>query len=196
MRAPGTSDQDGLTLSRPTSEETHAQKSYLPPLNCTTLNRAHCGSVSFVGLNSLEQLMARKHCTTRIRTRGHVRLNKDTRMVSLECLDGTWRTISERQADFMVEGGEAEKRFSENGDAYWSQIVALASRPTPQLLDDRTLHAVANAKDGRLSPAERRQVEKYQVWALIGDTKAVAVRPRISDAERRQAEKLLGIKAV
>ena len=139
--------------------------------------------------------MPRTHCTTRVRTRGHFRLNKDTRMVSLLCIAGNWRTISERQADNMVEGGEAEKRFGEHGDPYWEQIAADASRPSPTTLTEGTMHAVANAKDGRLSGAERRQVEKFKVWALIGDTKAIAVRPRISVEERRQAEKLLGIKA-
>jgi hypothetical protein len=36
---------------------------------------------------------------------------------------------------------------------------------------------------------------KFMVWPLIGDTKAVAVRPRISAEDRRRAEKLLGLKA-
>lgn len=42
-----------------------------------------------------------------------------------------------------------------------------------------------------LEAREQAEREKLMVWPLIGDTKAVAVRPRISDEDRRRAENVL-----
>jgi hypothetical protein len=53
-------------------------------------------------------------------------------------------------------------------------------------------HSIDN---GALDGVEEGMRIKFHVWALVGDTRAVCVRPRISDDDRRRAEKLLGLKA-
>lgn len=151
--------------------------------------------------------MSRKHCFTRVRNRGSFRLNKDTQMVrlfGLEQEDGqdwtewTYRSVSLRVAEQMVAAGEAEVVCDVIVDELtvvgYRRTQAATGAPSPTTLTRSTMDAVANGKHGGLSFAERRQVEKYQVWALIGDTRAVAVRPRISDAERRRGLRLLGVK--
>jgi hypothetical protein len=76
-------------------------------------------------------------------------------------------------------------------------------RPSPASLTFGTMQAVAAAvgkpSDVRLSRGELRHKEKFMAWPLIGDPKAVAVRPRIYDHERAAAEKMLragGLKRV
>lgn len=72
---------------------------------------------------------------------------------------------------------------------------------TPCTLDMRVMKAVSG--EGLAGPhsmdtggrGEQILFEKFAVWPLIGDTRAVAVRPRISEEDRRRAEKLLGIRA-
>jgi hypothetical protein len=138
--------------------------------------------------------MPRKHCRTLVRSRKNLVLTKDTRMVSLLCSSGCWRTISERQAESMESMGQAEKVTDPaSGDSYWKQLVEDPSRPSPTTLTKATMEAVANAKNCRLNRAEQRHVDKFRVWAFIGDKKAFRVWPRTTDAERRQAEKLLGV---
>jgi hypothetical protein len=71
---------------------------------------------------------------------------------------------------------------------------ASASEPTPATLTFATMKAVAAAGPKvRLSRYERDQVKKFRVWGLIGDTRAVAVRPRMSASEIVAARKLLGL---
>lgn len=65
-------------------------------------------------------------------------------------------------------------------------------RPSPSTLTVSTMAAVAIAEPGvRLSRAERAHVAKFRVWALIGDSKAVAVRPRMTEREFSVAARLL-----
>lgn len=77
-----------------------------------------------------------------------------------------------------------------------------AQNPTPCTLDVDVMksvageglsgpHTIADVYEGK----EETLRNKFKVWALVGDTKAVWVSPRISAEERRIAEKLLGLKA-
>lgn len=77
-----------------------------------------------------------------------------------------------------------------------------AQNPSPCTLDLKVMKSVSgeglngiHEVHGSHDSQERALIEKFQVWALVGDTKAVCVRPRISEEERRRAEKLLGLKA-
>lgn len=89
----------------------------------------------------------------------------------------------------------ARKRRS-NERAFEREIEPSLSRPTPATLTFATMNAVAVAQPKvRLSRYQRDQVRKFKVWGLVGDTRAVAVRPRLSERERREAERLLGLKA-
>lgn len=158
--------------------------------------------------------MSRKHCRTLVRSRGKRVLNAYNRMVahfSYAQLTENWRewkyrTISQRQAEQLVSAGEAERITREKDGAV--QVVGYKAltptsweRPSPATLTFSTMCAVAkrsmdvkHPKDFRLTRRERDELVKFDVWALIGDKRAVAVRPRISDAERKRAESLLGIK--
>jgi hypothetical protein len=113
----------------------------------------------------------------------------------------SFRTVSEHQALSKLAEGEAVKIVRWNKGV--AQVVGYRStrperleRSSPCTLTFGTMKAVANsvgaAKNVQLSRGERMQIEKFKVWPLIGDTKAVAVRPRISERERRVAETLLG----
>lgn len=82
-----------------------------------------------------------------------------------------------------------------NERSFEREEQASASEPTPATLTFSTMKAVAIAQPMvRLSRYERNQVKKFKVWGLIGDTKAVAVRPRMSESELAEARKLLGIR--
>lgn len=133
-----------------------------------------------------------------MRSRGKVVLNAYSRLVayfayaqtSERWREWTFRTISQRQAEGLVAAGEAVPiTRMEDGAVRIVGYRALKptnwERPSPATLTYGTMLAVAGLTDSR------RQVEKFQVWPLIGDTKAVAVRPRISEADRARAEKLL-----
>lgn len=155
----------------------------------------------------------RKRCRSRVRSRGKVVLNSYTRMVAYFAysqLSNKWRewsfrTVSQRMAEMLVANGEATPITRlVDGEVRVVGYRALKptswERPSPATLTFDTMCAVGNQDAAgkevdpkyRLTPWERRQIVKFQVWPLIGDTKAVAVRPRITDAERRLAEKLLG----
>lgn len=113
----------------------------------------------------------------------------------------SFRTISQREAWNLVAAGEAEViTRMKDGEV---QVVGYRAtkptswqRPSPATLTAGTLKAVGNAvgkkEDLALTRRERDEIFKFKVWALIGDDKAVCVRPRISARERREAEKLLG----
>ena len=63
---------------------------------------------------------------------------------------------------------------------------------TQATLTFATMCAVAADQPGvRLTRSERCHVEKFVMWPLTGDTKAVAVRPRITDLERARAEHMI-----
>jgi hypothetical protein len=155
----------------------------------------------------------RKRCRSRVRSRGKVVLNSYTRMVAYFAytqLTDKWRewnfrTVSQRVAEALVAAGEAIPiTRMVDGDVRVVGYRALKptswEQPSPTTLTYGTMCAVGNQDaDGkediaaryRLTRRERAEIFKYKVWALIGDTKAVAVRPRITEAERREAEKLL-----
>lgn len=150
----------------------------------------------------------RKRSRGRVRTRGKIVLNAYTRMVayfayaqvSQRWREWSFRTVSQRQAEALVAAGEAESitRFHDGAVrvvGYRALKPTSWERPSPATLTAGTLCAVGNAvgrpEEIRLTRYERNEIVKFQVWALIGDTKAVAVRPRISEADRRLAEGLL-----
>jgi hypothetical protein len=163
--------------------------------------------------------MARKHCSTRVRSRGKVVLDPDTVKVKrYHCAQlpgANWRewtfyTISLRKAKELERDKEVE-RITRLVDGavlcvgYRSLEPEAMVDPTAATLTLATTNAVAkragleHAKQNRLDICDRdrltrreqRQVEKFLVWPLIGDTKAVAVRPRMYPQERRMAEAVL-----
>jgi len=147
----------------------------------------------------------RKRCRSRVRSRGKVVLNAYTRKVayfaysqsSPRWREWTFRTKSQRAAEQLVAAGEAEPIVREVDGVV--QVVGYRAlsptsweRPSPATLTYSTMMAVGNDEEGaKLSRWERREILKFRVWPLIGDTRAVAVRPRISADERRHAEGLL-----
>jgi hypothetical protein len=155
----------------------------------------------------------RKRCRTRVRSRGKVVLNAYTRMVayfayaqiSNKWREWSFRTISQRQAEALAAAGEAVAitRLLDGVVrvvGYRALKPTSWERPSPATLTCGTMVAVGNADAEnvqdvlpryRLSRREREEIVKFKVWPLIGDTKAVAVRPRITEAERRFAEGLL-----
>ena len=108
------------------------------------------------------------------------------------------RAVTLRTASAMVAADEAEvvTRRTANGIITFFRETkpARASESSPTTLTMATMHAVARSEE-HLTPGEKAHVLKFRVWALIGDTKAVTVRPRISAEERKLAESLLGGKA-
>jgi hypothetical protein len=79
-----------------------------------------------------------------------------------------------------------------NERAFERDVEPSTSQPTPATLTFSTMKAVAVAEPKvRLSRYELSQVRKFKVWPLVGDTRAVAVRPKMSDRERAAAMKLL-----
>lgn len=153
--------------------------------------------------------MPRKHCRTHVRSRGKLVLNAYTRQVSYFAYiqdSEIWtqwkmRTISQRQAEQLVAAGEAEEIWRMKDETV--QVVGYRAltptsweRPSPATLTFATMVAVGRRAmpSCRLTRRQRDEVTKFDVWPLIGDTKAVAVRPKISDADRRNAENLLDVK--
>lgn len=153
----------------------------------------------------------RKHCRGRVRSRGKKILTPYSRMVALFRYEHMcrqwWRrelwTISQREALRLVAAGEAEQVVRMVGEVlqvvgYQALKPIRAERPSPATLTLSTMVAVGN--ETAVVPAdpryrqtswERDECNKFHVWPLIGDTKAVAVRPRITVAERNLAEQLL-----
>jgi hypothetical protein len=154
----------------------------------------------------------RKHARGRVRSRGKLVRNARTQMVahfaysqiSQKWTDWSFRTISLQKAEGLVTMGEAEwvtrmvGGFVQRVGVKALKPVRL-DRPSPTTLTFATMLAVGNADAQdlpewdrmRLSRRECDEIVKFRVWPLIGDTRAVAVRPRITDAERLIAEKLL-----
>lgn len=149
--------------------------------------------------------MSRKHCRTRVRSRGKFVLNPYTRMVehfAYAQLTDNWRewkfrTISQRQAQQLVMAGEAEAVTREKDGVV--QLVGYRAltptnweRPSPATLTFSTMCAVAKramAEGDKLTRRERDELVKFDVWALIGDKGLV--RPKISAADLRRAESLM-----
>lgn len=155
----------------------------------------------------------RKRSRGRVRSRGKVILNAYTRMVayfayaqgSEKWREWSFRTISQRQAQTLVAAGEATPiTRMVDGEIRVVGFRALKptswERPSPATLTFYTMCAVGNQDAEskeidpryRLTRRERLEIVKFKVWPLIGDDKAVAVRPRISEADRKEALKLLG----
>lgn len=151
--------------------------------------------------------MPRKHCHTQVRNRGNYVRTIETVMVKLYDYtqnrekgweDWQFRTVSQAHAEREVEAGRAEPVTRMlKGDVRMVGYRALTpTRPlkrTPCTLTLSTMNAVSKRAGGaKLDLYERLEVEKFDVWALVGTMKGGGVRPRISDEDRRRAGKLLG----
>lgn len=153
----------------------------------------------------------RKHCRARVRTRGQRVLNAVTRLVpyfgyaqiTQNWREWSFRSVSLKKAQELEKSGEAEA-ITRMVDGFVRVVGYRATkpirvdRPSPCTLTMATMMAVGNNETGnkeamaRLTRGERNQIEKFQVWALIGDDKAVCVRPKLNEMERKIAERLLG----
>jgi hypothetical protein len=92
--------------------------------------------------------------------------------------------LGEAMAVTRLVDGEVELvGFRATVPVRWEQV-------SPATLTFATMKAVSE-RDGELTRRQRDEVSKFDVWALIGDTKAVAVRPRMSDADLRRAVALM-----
>ncbi len=144
----------------------------------------------------------------RIRSRGKLVLNSYNQMVahfayiqgSVKWQEWSFRTISLRQAEIKEAAGEVE-RVTRMIDGmvrtvgFREKSPTRCGDPTAATLTESTLKAVSKAalhlKDDRLTHHEEMEIVKFIVWPLIGDTKAVCVRPPMTTLERRHAEKVL-----
>lgn len=149
----------------------------------------------------------RKHARNRVRTRGKRVLTAETRMVALfgffqsspKWREWTFRTVSLKKAETMAKQGEVVPVLRWHDGAvravgYIATKPVRLDRPSPTTLTFATMRAVGNQDAGAdLTANERREIDKFRVWPLIGDTKAVAVRPRMTDDERKFAMKLLNL---
>lgn len=150
--------------------------------------------------------MRNHRCSQRVK-RGRERL-KAGRMTALfdhvqtstDWTQWTGLSVTRQKAAAMEQAGDAAPvmRFvrGEMTVVGWQRTAPpVSSDATPATLTFATMQAVANsvgeAEDVRLTRRERLQVEKVLAWPLIGDTWAVAVRPRISEADRRRGEGML-----
>jgi hypothetical protein len=154
--------------------------------------------------------MRNKLARNRVRSRGRLVMNSYNRMVAQyaylqdqsDWKLWTFRTISERSALILVANGEAEPvtrevvRTTADGQITKSvEVVGYRAlkptsweRPSPATLTFGTMQSVAGLRAGRRAADE---VIKFRVWPLIGDTRAVAVRPRMSEADLQEAGKLM-----
>jgi hypothetical protein len=154
----------------------------------------------------------RKKCLTRVRSRGTLIRNAYNCMVrhfaytqdSTDWEKWNYRSISQRSAEILAKDGLAE-RVTRRVDGVVQTVGYKALQPTswekpsPATLTFGTMQAVgyhttaANKCDPkyRMTRGERDHVIKFRVWPLVGDTKAVAVRPPMTPIERHFAEQLL-----
>jgi hypothetical protein len=149
----------------------------------------------------------RKRCR-RVRSRGKVVLNAHTRLVKMfayiQADEADWenwnfRNVSQHQAQQLVRFGDAymvtrqvDGRIEVVG--YRATNPTMGLRKSPTSLTFSTMRAVINFRPGvQLERHERQQVEKFIAWPMIGDTKAVAVRPAMTEAEQRVAEKMFRV---
>jgi hypothetical protein len=140
-----------------------------------------------------------------VRSRGKVVLNAYSRMVAYfaytqltdKWREWTFRSVSQRQAELLVAAGEATAVTRLQDGAvrivgYRALKPTSWERPSPATLTFATMVAVGNNEaQAKLTRRERMEIIKFKVWPLIGDTKAVCVRPRISAEDRRMAEAIL-----
>lgn len=143
----------------------------------------------------------RKHARSRVRTRGRRVLLPETRMVALfryaqdapQWQDWRFETVKQARAQQMEADGDAERivrmQDSELKVVGWRRTrPSMKRRLSPATLTLATMQAVAGERTGGGAWAE---VVKFMVWPLIGDDRAVCVRPRMSDEQRMQAMRLL-----
>jgi len=151
--------------------------------------------------------MPRKHCTTRVRSRGHVVRKVETQMVKffryMQDPKATWQewtflTITLKKAEQMESDGDVAKVTRlVDGEVqvvgYRSLKPNILERPTPCTLTFATMKAVGKRAAGQeLRRHERREVEKFIAWPLIWDGKnASTVGPKISEADQRFAEGMI-----
>lgn len=153
-----------------------------------------------------------KRCRTLKRsmkaTRGKRVLTVETRLVKLfdyvqtstDWQEWSFQTVSWQKAAAMAGAYEAEAitRYVDGHVmvvGYKRLKPVRAKRPSPCTLTFSTIRAVGNAvgkaSDVKLDPWEERQVEKFVMWPLEGDDKAVAVRPRMSRRDMCHAVALM-----
>lgn len=151
--------------------------------------------------------MPRKQCRTFTRSRGSRVLTAETVMVRLfdytQKRESEWeswqfRTVSQAHVAKLMDEGKATRVTRMKDGVVWC-VGYRALTPTRPLkrsactLTLETMDAVSKrARREALDFFERRDVDKFDVWALVGDMRAGGVRPRISDADRERAGKLLG----
>jgi len=134
-------------------------------------------------------------------------LNKRTRLVAMYYAhqdSATWadwhyRTLSEAKAEELEREGKATRIFRMHEGqgrcvGFRMTEIMRSHSPSPTTLTMATMIAVGNACKGyRPTRGEINHIIKFRVWPLMGDSRAVAVRPRLSLEETLQAERLLGI---
>lgn len=151
--------------------------------------------------------MPRKQCRTFTRSRGNRVLTAETMTVKLfdyiQTRGKGWeewqfRSVSQEHVRKMLFEGTAEAVRRWKGDVmccvgYRALVPARPMRRSACTLTLETMDAVSKRGKGEdLDFFERRDVEKFEVWALVGEPGLV--RPRISAAEQKRAEHLLGAK--
>lgn len=151
--------------------------------------------------------MPRKNCHTQVRNRGsHIRTLETMKVKLFDYTQNRekgwedWQFQSRSQAYVakLVSEGKAEPVMRmKNGVVCCVGYRALTpTKPlkrTPCTLTISTMNAVSKRADReKLDLYERLEVEKFDVWALVGTMKGGGVRPRVSDEDRRRAGKLLG----
>lgn len=114
-----------------------------------------------------------------------------------------FRSISLRQALQLVKDGEATPITRDiDGTIYTVGFQALsptaASRPSATTLTVATTLAVGNAaalpgQRPALTPQERAEILKFELWPFIHDTRAALTGPRATPAECRKAMRLAGV---
>jgi len=103
-----------------------------------------------------------------------------------------------------VNKGEATWEYAKNGAIKGIRFIEKqrVSKASPCTLSKRVMQAVSGEGLAGIHEVSRSHDSeedalriKYEVWGLVGDTKAVCVRPRMTPEEIRRAQKLLGIAA-
>ena len=139
----------------------------------------------------------RRHSRRQVRPEQPRKLDQPVALAAYAQASPDWhewmvRSVSLRTALEMVDAGEAEAvtRKTDNGlvTIYRETKPTRASKSSPATLTFATMLAVAKRRDERLRPDEMAHVAKFLVWPFIGDTRAVAVRPRVTERELRQAQ--------
>jgi hypothetical protein len=115
-----------------------------------------------------------------------------------------FRQVTWAQGLSKVNKGEATWEYARNGAIKGIRFTEKqrVRKASPCTLTKRVMQAVSGEglsgiheiRDGHESEEQALRA-KFDVWGLVGDTKAVCVRPRMTQEEIRKAQKLLGIAA-